>query len=270
MDKTRDRQNIHFFTGKGGVGKSVVAASKAMSLAASGGRVLLVELEGSQSLEEMLSKKPKKFDWVCLRPIDELKGLFNYFFKIKKITELFFGNKAMNSLVQAAPGLKELASLGKLTSYNRKFGPSYDYDHVVVDAYSTGHFINWLSVPVGMSEVIRRGPMGEQCLGIVESLKDKDSVTYYAVVNSEEAPKEEALFLFKEIKKLTKIKPIIILNKVVNEASGKQVRSGYVLHQIKETKKLIKDFNDYENVKMPYSFHSSSYEQALELSGLWR
>lgn len=270
MNKTQGKQNIHFFTGKGGVGKSVLAASKAMSLAASGKSVLLVELEGAASLKRMLDKKTIQFEYAYLKPLEELKALFTYFFKVKKVTDLFFNNKAMKSLVEAAPGLKELASLGKITSYNRGFGPSYNYDHIVVDGYSTGHFINWLSVPEGLSEVIKLGPMGEQCRGMVESLRDSDTVKYYVVINPEKSPAKEGLELSQSIKAITKIEPVIILNKFVVDKPGQQSKSEYVKMQIKRSARLQDQLKGQNILLAPFSFKKEAYQQSLELSGQWQ
>ena len=60
----------------------------------------------------------------------------------------------MRSFVRAAPGLKELAILGKLTSGIRKWGPKFEYENVVVDAYSSGHFLALLNAPKGLGELI--------------------------------------------------------------------------------------------------------------------
>ncbi len=66
-------------------------------------------------------------------------------------------NRAMKSLVDVAPGLKELALMGKVTSGVRGIGPAMPYDEVVVDAFATGHFKVLVDIPRAMGGLIHRG-----------------------------------------------------------------------------------------------------------------
>ena len=265
--KRLDKQKVYFFTGKGGVGKSLLALSKALYLAENKGSTLYVELAGSQEpFEEEQLLKHKDISYYYLDPLEELKLLFEHYFKSKKVAHFFFENKIMKTLVGAAPGLKELAILGKLTSKNRDFGPSFDQSHIVVDGYSTGHFLNLLSVPIGLSEVIKKGPMGQQTKGITLAIKNNVETNYYVVVSADETPLNEGLELAKKIKELTGVSPKFIFNKYLDL---KKPYSSYCQNKISNQKKMIKKMKDKDYKRANYTFLSSLLGRASELSRIW-
>tara|TARA_Y100001935_G_scaffold246916_1_gene242119 strand:+ start:1249 stop:2100 length:852 start_codon:yes stop_codon:yes gene_type:complete len=189
---------IHFVSGKGGVGKSLVAASLAQALSEEGRRTLLVELGGSHFFEYIYGEKIG-FEPTELRPGLSLslwdgeaclKEYLLYLLKFAKIVDLFFDNTIMQALVHGAPGLKELALTGKITSRERKIGPELPYDDLVIDAYSTGHFLALLSAPLAMAKAISIGPMGAQSRSVHQVLSS-EVCEYLVVVNPEELPLTE-------------------------------------------------------------------------------
>ncbi|MCB0422378.1 MAG: ArsA family ATPase [Bdellovibrionales bacterium] len=203
-----DPKKIYMVTGKGGVGKSAVAGALAMRLAASNLRVLLVEV-GETSYFAHVFKKSISEEPTTLQPgLDasrwtgesSLKELFSHLLKIQSLVTLLFDNRVMRALVRVAPALKELAILGKLTSGVRHFGPPIDYDVVILDSFSSGHFLNLLNVPQGMLEVIRRGPMYEQSREIHRTLLDHELTEIIIVTLPEEMPMTEAVELEAELK----------------------------------------------------------------------
>lgn len=212
---------IHLVSGKGGVGKSTLAAALAWSLANQGRKTLLVELGergyfrhlffadiGAQPLSVNSHLAVTRWEGeACLR--EYLRHLI----KIERVVNLFFDNRVMRALVQAAPALKELALLGKITSGPRKIGPPMPYDDVVVDAYATGHFRALWRAPMGLAEAIPFGPMGEQSRSIVATVKDPTLTRIYIAMIPEELPVTEGLELARDVERELGQKPTLLLNR---------------------------------------------------------
>lgn len=215
---------IHFVTGKGGVGKSAYAAAKALNLAQQGRKVLLVELGERSFYKDYLNLASVAFapvpyksniDVALWSSESSLREYAKYLLKVEKVAELFFDNPVMRSLIDIAPALQELAILGKITSGPRKHGPPLQYDDLVIDAYSTGHFLALLNAPRGMSQAVSVGPMGEQSRGIQKILFDKNITNYSIVTLPEELPIQESKELYDQLKQQFDISAQIVLNKVL-------------------------------------------------------
>ena len=219
------KQKIIFVTGKGGVGKSAVAAALALKNSQKGLKTLLVEL-GYQSFYQdyfnlpSVTYEPQKLrenlDVALWSGPACLKEYARHLLKVESIYRLFFENAVTRSLINVAPALSELAILGKVTSKPRKVGPPMDYDCLVVDAFATGHFLALLKAPQGMAEAIRFGPMGEQSKSIEKVLKDPTQCSYYVVSFAEEMPVAEGLELWQGIHDILSIQPQHVFNKILN------------------------------------------------------
>lgn len=107
----------------------------------------------------------------------------------------------MKTLINVAPGLNDLSILGKLTSGLRKHGPSFEYDHIIVDAHSTGSFFSLLNAPQILGKSVSSGPLKTQSESIMTVLKNEKFVQYFLVSLFEELPMDEledTLVLFRE------------------------------------------------------------------------
>lgn len=218
------QQEIVFITGKGGVGKSAVAAGFALNRALMGKKTLLVELGYQSFFKDYfdlpdVTYRPKplreNLDLALWSGPECLKEYALHLIKVESLYRLFFENAVTRSLINVAPALSELAMLGKITSHPRQIGPPLLYDVIVVDAFSTGHFLALLKAPEGMSEAIRFGPMGQQSRSIERILKNPQYCKYFVVSLPEELPVVEGMELAAEIEKLVGIKPRHVLNKIV-------------------------------------------------------
>jgi hypothetical protein len=89
------------------------------------------------------------------------------------------------------------------------------YDEVVIDSYSSGHFISLLRAPSSMAEAIQFGPMGEQSRGIDTWIRNTDFTQIHIVTLAEELPITESIELYQKIQIEFKIKPHFYLNKTL-------------------------------------------------------
>jgi anion-transporting ArsA/GET3 family ATPase len=218
------KQQIHFVTGKGGVGKSLVAAALALQKSLQGQRVLLVEL-GEQSFFqdfyglEAVNFAPqqirKNLSLALWKGEEALRDYAKYLVKVESLVKLFFENPVMSSFINVAPALRELAILGKVTSGPRQHGPVLPFDCLVVDCFATGHFLALLEAPRGMAQAIQFGPMGEQSRSILATIQDLSICQYHIVTLPEELPARESLELKSKLESSFQIKSDILLNKVI-------------------------------------------------------
>lgn len=216
-------KRAHLVTGKGGVGKSLVSAVLARHLSQQNQQILLAELNEHSFFKDYLnlpeiSYRPRAWkpgvDISQWKPEDTLREYALHLLKIESLYKLFFENPVSKSLIQVAPGLQELALLGKLTSSPRRHGPPMNYDQIVVDAHATGHFLSLLRAPAAMREAVPFGPMGEQSRAIDELLRDPDFTRIHLVILPEELPVTEGLELFEQLRAEFGLTPRVYLNKI--------------------------------------------------------
>lgn len=270
---------IHLISGKGGVGKSTLAAALAWRLAGEGRKTLLIEFGersyfrhifqsdiGPNPLSVTSHLQVVRWDGeACLR--DYLR----YFIKIDRIVRLFFDNKVMQALIQAAPALREMALLGKLTSGTRRIGPSLPYDELVVDAYATGHFRALWRAPIGLAAAIPFGPMGEQSRAIVETLRNEDRTRFYVAMIPEELPVSEGLELARDIQSEMLQKPKLLFNRQLSvplkESEVAQFRghefAEYLLVLLERQKRLLlqAEKSGWQLNTLPWLFTSNMQEK---------
>lgn len=216
-------QHLHFVTGKGGVGKSTVAAALAWRHANLEGQTcLLVELENAQSFGSKLGlrqgsdevqKTPFGFDWVQWTGSGSLRAYLKHLLKFEKLSDFFWSHPISRSLVEAAPGLKELALMGQATSQIRGHGPGPTHQVVVVDAYSTGHFLSLMRAPNALGSAVSRGPLGEQSRSMDHVLKNSAQIHYHIVTLDEDLPVQETLDLHSSLRDEFGVEAQIILNR---------------------------------------------------------
>lgn len=246
------KQEIHFVTGKGGVGKSAYAAALACAFAQSGKKTLLVELGDYSFYKDYLGLANVQFSptpWiahvdVCLwRGEDCLYEYAHYLIKIESLVKLFFNNSVMKTFIQIAPALPELAIMGKITSEHRQHGPQLKYDAIIVDAYASGHFKALIKAAQAMYQSFQFGPMAQQSQGIDHVLKNKEICHFHVVTLPEELPVKEAKELTHDIQEILGQDAKIIINKCISLLASQQLNT-----DIKELNKM----NDQESLFLSY------------------
>lgn len=278
------QQEIILVTGKGGVGKSAVAAAIALKKAQQGKKTLLVELGDQSFFADYLgtSTSPLRVGFSPTRLRENLdvamwsgpsclKEYALYLLKIESLYKLFFENPVSKALLNIAPALPELSITGKITSHPRKVGPPLDYDVLVVDAFATGHFLALLKAPQGMAEAIQFGPMGEQSKSIIQVLKNPQQTKYVVVSFPEELPVTEALELSRGIEQLVGQRPVQMVNRWV---SGLSADSSHGESQFERQMEKVhsrqewaaKQLAEYSIQKLSFVFESEPWKIVESLS----
>src|SRR6202453_954220 len=193
-----------FVTGKGGVGKTTVAAALAQLCAENGKRVLACEVDAKGDLAALFEAAPTDFvpreisPGIASMSMDTEASLREYLklhLRIPVVGRIGPLAKAFDFVATAAPGVREILTVGKLC-YEVREG---HYDLIVVDASATGHIVGHLAAPVGINELVRVGAIRQQTRWMLDILNDPERTGVVIVTTPEEMPVNEALQLAGEL-----------------------------------------------------------------------
>jgi anion-transporting ArsA/GET3 family ATPase len=213
-------KNLFLVTGKGGVGKSTIAAALAYQLAQKNFNTKLVELDLDSYFSKLFEKEvtsagveiAENLKWARWTGMDCLSEYVDHLVKLKGLGKLFFDNPVMSKLLNIAPGLFELAILGKLTAGPRNHGPKDESDKIVLDSYATGHSLSMLMAPKVMADSVKVGPMHDQSKGIVDVI-ESSQFQILIVSTPELMAVEESLELSQKLSQNFQLKPIFVINR---------------------------------------------------------
>lgn len=216
-------------TGKGGVGKSTLAAALALAGSRSGRRTCLVEVEGRQTFSSIFETAPWDFEEREFRPgllglsIDPEASLTEYlsmFYGAKRITSLVAKTPAVEFATQAAPGIKDVLLIGKVKEMERRRLPDgrFAYDLIVVDAPPTGRIVNFLAAPDATTELVNVGPVRQQAQTVIEMLTDANRTAVLLTTLLEEMPVTETVESMAALRDLGVPLGPIVVNRVTTPA----------------------------------------------------
>ncbi|HTF32937.1 MAG TPA: ArsA-related P-loop ATPase [Myxococcota bacterium] len=200
-------------TGKGGTGKTSVAAALALAAASSGKRVLVAEVGRDEHLPRLIApgSPPVGYAGRELVPqltamrIDPYAALGEYLglqLHLRSAVELVLRNRAFRQLMDASPGWRELITLGKVWHFEQMRDPrgAPRFDLLVVDAPATGHGISFLDVPRVVVSAVRTGPLRRNAELVEEMIADRDRTLLLPVALAEELPARETADLVAKVR----------------------------------------------------------------------
>jgi anion-transporting ArsA/GET3 family ATPase len=210
-------------TGKGGVGKTVVAGALGTILADLGRRVLLLEVDPRENLHQVFDVPPSGGEIVRippsialqnLQPQRVIEDLVRQHLRVEMLSRRVTGNAVFQHFVEGAPGLKELAVLShaqRVVSGQRR-SPAH-FDVVVLDAPATGHGVSLLAAPHLVSDVIERGPIGAEARELAAFVANPHKTGIVVVTLAEEMPAQETLELREALEEQVERMPeLLVIN----------------------------------------------------------
>jgi len=211
MDRALLDKSLLYVTGKGGVGKTTVAAALGLVAAERGKRTIVCEVAEQDRVSRAFAREGVRqeaetqlADNLWATTIDPQKALEEW---LGRQLGGAVGGGAMRTLlrssafqyfVAAAPGAKELITIAKiweLAQPQRWDRSARTYDLVVVDAPASGHGVAMLTTPRTFGEIARVGPIRRQATKVSDLLSDPRRAGYLAVALPEEMPVTETLEL---------------------------------------------------------------------------
>ncbi|HEY4117232.1 MAG TPA: ArsA-related P-loop ATPase [Byssovorax sp.] len=221
-----DGKRFLFITGKGGVGKTTLAAALATAMAARGKRVLICMCHTKERLSALLGTPPITDDiahvgervWaVNIDPERALKEYGALILHVQALTNLVFDNRYLKTFFRATPGLYEWSMLGKAWFHTTEVldGGGHRFDVVLFDAPATGHGVDMLRVPKVILDVVPPGVLRRDAEAAWEMFRDPKRSGAVVVTLPEEMPATETIELVAAIQELTLPIAKIVVNGVV-------------------------------------------------------
>jgi anion-transporting ArsA/GET3 family ATPase len=199
------RTRLHVVTGKGGTGKTTVAAALALALAAGGRRTLLCEVEGRQGIAQLFDVPPLPYGErkiavgqdggevfaLAVEPKAALLEYLELFYRMGRAGKVLERIGAIDFATTIAPGLRDVLLTGKIYEASRRrtaTGPAYDA--IVLDAPPTGRVTRFLNVNEEVADLAKVGPIRNQAGSIMSLLRGAQTAVHLVTV-LEEMPVQE-------------------------------------------------------------------------------
>jgi anion-transporting ArsA/GET3 family ATPase len=218
-----DGVRLHVVTGKGGTGKSTVAAALALALAAGGKTVLLCEVEGRQGIAQLFDVPPLPYEErriaagadspgaaggsVYALAIDPESALLEYlamYYRLGRAGKALDRFGVIDFATTIAPGVRDVLLTGKVyeaVNRNRRGKNSRHYDAVVLDAPPTGRIAQFLNVNSELAGLAKVGPVRSQADTVMTLLRSPRTAVHLVTV-LEDMPVQETADGIEELREV--------------------------------------------------------------------
>ena len=197
------KRQLVVVTGKGGVGKTTLAAAIGRLLAADGRKTLVLEIDPRESLHQLLGTEPSgghilkagtRLSVQNLQPRAVIESLVREKVPIGALAKRIVASPVFQHFIAGAPGLREMAVLGyALRTVEGHY--RHKADVVVLDAPATGHGASMLAAPLLLAEAIGGGQLGDMAKELAEFIADPKRCRVVVTTLAEEMPVAEAIEL---------------------------------------------------------------------------
>ncbi|MEK6607442.1 MAG: ArsA family ATPase [Myxococcota bacterium] len=184
--------------GKGGVGRTTVAAALALAAARRGRRVLLAQTRAKDPAHHLLGGPPVGEEvvqtapnlWcVNMTPRAALRQYGLMVLRFEAVYRAVFENRVVRPFLRAVPGLDEYSMLGKVWFHTtEEEGGAARFDTVILDGPATGHLLAMLRLPKVIVDTVPPGPLARDAARILELLRDPLLTVAHLVTLAEEMP----------------------------------------------------------------------------------
>ncbi len=199
---------LHVVTGKGGTGKTTVAAALALALASRGKTVLLCEAEGRQGIAQLFDVPPLPYEErlvargttgsgdVYALAIDAESALLEYldmYYRLGRAGKALDRFGVVEFATTIAPGVRDVLLTGKVyeaANRNRRNKGARHYDAIVLDAPPTGRIAQFLNVNNELAGLAKVGPIKSQADTVTTLLRSRRTAIHLVTV-LEEMPVQE-------------------------------------------------------------------------------
>jgi len=222
--------------GKGGVGRTTVAAALATLYARHGRRVLLAHVRtrqrvgeqlGCGPIDEMIREVEPNLWAVNMNPRAALREQGLKVLRFKAVYNAVMENRLVKYFLRAIPSLDEYSMLGKAWYHTTEVDEDGHprFETVIFDGPATGHLVTMLRIPQVILDVVPEGPLTRDALLVHELLVDPVRTSMWIVTLAEEMAISEATDLYHAARDDLKITPgLLVVNALYPDTFEREPR----------------------------------------------